>query len=32
MISKMDGTETQMAFFKDPDENVHALISEVSAE
>lgn len=29
MIAKMDNTETWMAFFKDPDLNIHALMSEV---
>ncbi|HEX7063505.1 MAG TPA: VOC family protein [Bacillales bacterium] len=28
-IAEMDGMETWMAFFKDPDENIHALTSEV---
>lgn len=31
VIAKMDNVETWMAFFEDPDENVHALISEVPA-
>lgn len=29
-ISEMDHTETWMVFFHDPDQNVHALMSEVS--
>ncbi|HEU5139774.1 MAG TPA: VOC family protein, partial [Bacillales bacterium] len=32
MIAEMDGIETWMAFFKDPDENIHALMSEVHAK
>lgn len=31
-IAEMDGVETWMAFFQDPDENVHALMSEVSVK
>lgn len=31
MIAKMGNTETWMAFFKDPDENILVLMSEVEA-
>lgn len=29
IVAEMDGTATWMTFFQDPDENVHALMSEV---